>query len=885
MRTSSWILPCTLLFIFIKQAQSQNNVAIVDTYLLSQIQKNTQEVFEYRLTSMHTSSISDIQHFYFSQTLNDIEIIGTSSSLHLSSESKIISDSNHFIKNAGDRLSSNSTPVISAKEVIELVADQLGYEITEALSILKSGQGAFEDYIVSSGGFSLTPILAKLKYFPSNNGALELVWEITIEELDHEHWWNIRASARTGKIIEKYDFMVNCGLEHSHEEEVPNFNNAASVVKMPSDFDLSGGVGKACSECYEVIKYPLESPLYGERTVEEMSANLDASPFGWHDIDGIVGPDDTITKGNNVNAIEGGDKYGYQPDGGASLNFSGYLFNQVVTEENQYEQAAVTNLFYWVNILHDLMYFYGFNEAAGNFQEINYGEEGSDGDSVLALAQNDSRDCNASFGTPREGLSPRMKIDLCDDKDGAFDNVVLIHEFAHGISNRLVGGSFVVDCLRNTEQMGEGWSDWYALITTMKPGDSEDLPRGIATYYRGFGTLGGGVREYPYTTDLTLNPLTYDSIKTAGIPHGLGTVWASMLWDMTWGLINRYGFSPNLHNFTGDIETDAGNVMAMAIVTEALKLTRCDPGFVDARNAIITAGYIIYGYEIDCVLWPAFAKRGLGLNARQGNSNNLDDGSESYELPIAEAVFEIDSDKICDLTTILRYETGGFPFGGIYSGPGVTDNGDGVHYTFDPLIAGVGVHTITYSIPANECRDASFAMDTIEILLDTEAPTLSCQNNFSLSLDYGLSEYTIPSLFTTAIDNCPGTLAIRQNPTFGTVVGLGTTSITFYATDASGNESSCTTFINVEVLDFQGENVISMYPNPASEGITIESKKNIESPILVYIFDMNGRIVLSQNFNEFGLSRYISIAHLNSSVYFIKIESEEINMIERLIRY
>jgi hypothetical protein len=87
------------------------------------------------------------------------------------------------------------------------------------------------------------------------------------------------------------------------------------------------------------------------------------------------------------------------------------------------------------------------------------------------------------------------------------------------------------------------------------------------------------------------------------------------------------------------------------------------------------------------------------------------------------------------------------------------------------------------------------------------------------------------------------------------------------------------------VLDFQGENVISMYPNPASEGITIESKKNIESPILVYIFDINGRIVLSQNFNEFGLSRYISIAHLNSSVYFIKIESEEINMIERLIRY
>jgi hypothetical protein len=115
--------------------------------------------------------------------------------------------------------------------------------------------------------------------------------------------------------------------------------------------------------------------------------------------------------------------------------------------------------------------------------------------------------------------------------------------------------------------MGEGWSDWYALVITMKPGDSEELPRGIANYYRGNGPLGGGVREYPYTTDIALNPLTYDSIKTVGIPHGVGTVWSAMLWEMTWGLVNEYGFDPNLTNFTGDINQDAGNVMAMAIVT------------------------------------------------------------------------------------------------------------------------------------------------------------------------------------------------------------------------------------------------------------------------------------------------------------------------------
>lgn len=43
-------------------------------------------------------------------------------------------------------------------------------------------------------------------------------------------------------------------------------------------------------------------------------------------------------------------------------------------------------------------------------------------------------------------------------RDGDFDNGVIAHEYAHGISNRLVGTS--VSCLDNTEQMGEGWSDF-----------------------------------------------------------------------------------------------------------------------------------------------------------------------------------------------------------------------------------------------------------------------------------------------------------------------------------------------------------------------------------------------------------------------------------------
>src|SRR5690606_27074315 len=53
----------------------------------------------------------------------------------------------------------------------------------------------------------------------------------------------------------------------------------------------------------------------------------------------------------------------------------------------------------------------------------------------------------------------------------SLDSGIIAHEYGHGISNRLTGGGFNVGCLQNDEQMGEGWSDYFGLILTMKPGD------------------------------------------------------------------------------------------------------------------------------------------------------------------------------------------------------------------------------------------------------------------------------------------------------------------------------------------------------------------------------------------------------------------------------
>ncbi|WNG51249.1 hypothetical protein F0U60_49290 [Archangium minus] len=73
-------------------------------------------------------------------------------------------------------------------------------------------------------------------------------------------------------------------------------------------------------------------------------------------------------------------------------------------------QAAVTQLFYTTNWLHDDFYVSGFDEAAGNAQASNLGRGGVEGDPLLAEAQGHEGSNNAFMTVPADGLSPRMQI-------------------------------------------------------------------------------------------------------------------------------------------------------------------------------------------------------------------------------------------------------------------------------------------------------------------------------------------------------------------------------------------------------------------------------------------------------------------------------------------
>ena len=207
-----------------------------------------------------------------------------------------------------------------------------------------------------------------------------------------------------------------------------------------------------------------------------------------------------------------------------------------------------------------------------------------------------------------------------------FDNGIIAHEYGHGISSRLTGGASRANCLNNDEQMGEGWSDFFGLVVTQQEGDIGEKSRGVGNYVTNQPLGSRGIRRFPYSTDRNINDQTMNDIRgTRPAPHPLGEVWTSVLWDVYWLFIDEYGY-----DFTWEDEK-SGNHKAISLVFAALKLQPCSPGFIEGRDAIIEADKMLFGGTHECMLWNAFAARGIGFNAQGGNRQDRDDNVEGFE--------------------------------------------------------------------------------------------------------------------------------------------------------------------------------------------------------------------------------------------------------------
>lgn len=552
---------------------------------------STDDLNTLKNTDTYTWSVGNGTMVNLQQFVNNYPVYNAYLSSGVRPDGSLVIVNNTMIPNIVSSVNTSS-PVLTPQQAIIAAATDAGVNIRGSITTTATvGEGITASFLNSS--ISIDPIPTKLEYLPIAPGETRLVYYTRIYVPNSTYNLEYQIDAVTGKAWQRQNAVFG--------------------------------------DSYRVFKPPIAVPTEGVRTLETNPNDPLASPYGWLDINGRPGADYNYTRGNNVYAR-------YDPNGtftgtpafGAPGNVFDFPMNLRLAPST-YANAATTQLFYSMNFYHDVLYKAGFTESAGNFQQNNYGrtQVALQGDPILAFAQfgnGQGGNVNNAFfaGGGVDGVSGRIVMFIWDltgpNRDGSLDNQIIFHEATHGTSTRLAKNSY------NTFEnrgLGEGWSDYYALAMTLKPTDNKSTKRYVGAYVTGDPL---GIRNYPYSYDMTASPFTYSDSDPAQSAHGdspntnwggfsfytMGEIFANTLNDMTLNMVEKTGYSGDFLN------GDAGNNRALKLVTAGMALTASSPNALDARNGVIAADQMLYGGAYEREIWNAFARRGMGIYARPG---------------------------------------------------------------------------------------------------------------------------------------------------------------------------------------------------------------------------------------------------------------------------
>ena len=724
----------------------------------------TQNQYEFEISNYHYNIHTGVTFVYLQQYYSGVEVYKSMFTLAFNDSKQIVT---------ANRIQYDLQAFIQEKTVGDIdkclvkAAQHLKLPLHKSKGNISQTRG--QEFEISNIPYASELIKGRLVWAKNDEGIFELAYAFIIPSAISSDHWEIVIGQKDGDVLHEINHTLYCSMAGEHDfHHADEYRLESSVSKklMGQNRDVNDG------SAYNVFPPPLESPDFGERQLIENPALESASPFGWHDTDGLVGPEFQTLRGNNTHAYEDTESENEPPQSEPS-SIVGLVFDFPYQEDTTVDfnlNADLTNLFFWNNYMHDWSFELGFDEAAGNFQQINYSNVGQEGDHVLAEALDGSDTNNATFSAPRDGSNGRMQMhrwiitrgfeieapssvsgtyqtgvalfgpsqlnndieaeiilvddgvgvttDACDpilngdefagkiamvdrgdcqfsekvfavQKEGAaaciicnnnpgegiinmsgginadsvtipstflsredceilkraldegligrfnsiqerssgFDNGIIVHEFGHGITLRLAGGSQTSGCLNNDEEMGEGWSDFFALVLTQLPDDNKNTARPIGTYVIGQNREGRGIRRYPYSFDMNVNPQVQSHIRSTVRPHDVGEIWASALWDMYWLYIEEYGYDPTWNDRL------SGNFMALQDIIDGVKLQACDPSLTEARDAILDADRLNNNGDNACIIWEAFARRGLGTDAFGGSPNSRRDNINGFAMP------------------------------------------------------------------------------------------------------------------------------------------------------------------------------------------------------------------------------------------------------------
>jgi len=262
----------------------------------------------------------------------------------------------------------------------------------------------------------------------------------------------------------------------------------------------------------------------------------------------------------------------------------------------------------------------------------------------------------------------RVQRDDGEEVDSGLDTLVLAHEWGHYISNRLVGNASGLFG-NQARGMGEGWSDFHGLLTTVQADDA--LVPGNAGWDASFAASNTvafrgpyfGIRRVPYSIDFAKNAFTYRHIQDdeplpSNVPtafgrsgsintavHRTGEIWATMLWEFYAALLNdpRYDFE------------EARTKMKSYLVA-GYKLTPVAPTMREARDALLLAALGTDRQDFE-LMFRAFSRRGVGATSTGPSrfSTTHRPVNESFQLEGALLGADAPNDEVfwCDREGVL----------------------------------------------------------------------------------------------------------------------------------------------------------------------------------------------------------------------------------------
>ncbi|MGH9769630.1 MAG: M36 family metallopeptidase, partial [Blastocatellia bacterium] len=609
---------------------------------------STGEVDRLKIARRYRTAANRVTHLVLQQQVNEIEVFQGAYAVHVDRDGAVVAASGELMPEASKSINL-SQPRLSAIESLRRAAEYAGVEIKGSLRLRKQAAGNSHHQFFSNedgGDVFARDVEARLVYFPLSADQMRLAWEFILWKRETPDTYLILVDAERGSLLYRYNMTWHCFEQRfldsvPEERTIPNFvpenglgaqNHFAASTNSSSFYQTTqaphGPIFTKDSPRPDV-PHVSDSPA----VVDREDVQFRPAPFNGAEIfsstdphfDWWAGRPATGLISNNTDTRLDRDNNN-QPDlprlSVADGNFSFPIdFTQPPTAEDN-QKAAQVNLFYWANRYHDILYAYGFNEAAGNFQTNNFGLGGVGNDAIVADAQDGSGTNNANFTTPRDGSPGRMQMYLWTTAnpqlDGDFDQGIIIHELTHGLSNRLVGANATGLTGMQSRGMGEGWSDYFGIVLPRNENDNLDGTYAVGQY--AFNNYARGIRRFPYSANTQVYPFNFGDIARSTEIHNVGEIWCNTLLEMRAQLIRKLGFQE-------------GQRQSIQLVVDGLKMAPpVSPTFLDARNAIMLADKVNNGGANQCAIWQAFSKRGMGFSA---STNNSDDNGpvESFDIP------------------------------------------------------------------------------------------------------------------------------------------------------------------------------------------------------------------------------------------------------------